>query len=80
MLIWDNKVTQIHKVAHKCFNVSIKNLDAGALSTELLNFCDINLRKKLAKPQRKQLNTNLFYKRSFPWFTEDFLVSYFIAS
>lgn len=55
MFIWDNKVTQIHKVAHNCFNVSIKNLDAGALSTELLNFCDINLRKKTSKTTEKTI-------------------------
>jgi len=60
--------------------VNIKNIGAGAPSTELLNFCYMYLRRKLVKAQRKQLNRDLVYKRSIPSFTEGFLVSYFISS
>lgn len=53
MFVWDNKATQMYKVPNNCLNVSIKNLGAGALGTELLNFCDINLRKKPNKNAEK---------------------------
>lgn len=78
VFIWDTKSVQMHKFSHnRCLNVDIKSQGAGALSTELLNFCYWTWKITSKKLREKKNNLNLFYKRRFPWFIEGFLAILF---
>lgn len=56
----------MHKVPHNNYlNINIKKIGADVLSTALLSFCDINLRKKTSKNTEETIEYKFVLYKGF---------------